>query len=154
MEQPRAGARRSTSRAGACGDRMAPKLSVLDPPRRTRGAVQPRYALRECSFHGCQFGLVSCNRRSLGVPILKPWKVVSNCPELLRALNRKCEHYRRNGTHDGVLLHAPCQGLDTQLTENYIDDLVITIHRAHACYVAALADAEAFACETLVLRQS
>ena len=114
----------------------------------------PEYGLRECCFHGCQFGLVSRHKRSEGVPILKPWKVMSNCPELLRALDRRCENYRRNGTHDGVNLHAPCQGLDTQMTENYTDELVITIHRAHARHVAALADAEAFAREALVLRTS
>ena len=114
----------------------------------------PEYALRECCFHGCQFGLISCHKRSLGMPILKPWKVMSNCPELLRALDRKCEHYRRNGTHDGVNLHAPCQGLDTQFTENYTDELVIAIHQAHKLHVDSLPDAVAFSSQVLPRRRT
>ena len=79
------------------------------------------YALHQCDFHGCQFGLVSCQKRTLGMPILEPWRVTSNCTQLLVALHRRCEWNRRNGTHDGANPHAPCQGADTQITENYID---------------------------------
>ena len=102
------------------------------------------YALRQCNFHGCQFGLVSCQKRTKDKPILKPWRVMTNCHSILTALNRKCVWYRLNGTHDGYSLHVPCQGADTQLTENYTDEMVVAIHQAHQLNVDSLPDALAF----------
>ena len=96
------------------------------------------YELRTGTFHGCQFGLVSISKRFKGVPILKPWRVETNCGPLTETLDRQCYHQQRNGTHDGSTRHAPRAGVDTQATEGYTDKMVIAIHKGHRQYVASL----------------
>ena len=96
------------------------------------------YCLQSITFHGCQFGLVSISKRFKEVPILKPWRVVTNCGPLIRALDRRCYHQQRNGIHDGHNRHAPCAGVDTQATEGYTDEMVIAIHKGHRQYVTSL----------------
>ena len=103
---------------------------------------QSEYGFQSVTFHGCQFGLVSINKRFRGLPILKPWRVVTNCGPLLATLNRTCYHYQRNGTHDGLVRHVPCAGIDTQATEGYTDEMVAAIHEGHRRYVSTLSGEE------------
>ena len=48
-------------------------------------------------FHGCAVGLVS----SKGEPILKPWTIYTNCPDIIEAIKtRVC---------NGQYTHTPCK---------------------------------------------
>ena len=60
------------------------------------------------------------------MPIKKPWTIATNCPYLVYLLPRFCD-----GCHE----HAPCQGVDTKVTEGYTPQLVSLIHKAWALQV-------------------
>ena len=68
-------------------------------------------------FDGCMFGMTSHKNKT---PIMKPWRIATNSPELHSAFNGRfcCGHKE----------HAPCAGKDTKLTENYTDAMVTQIH--------------------------
>ena len=75
--------------------------------------------LQTVCFDGCAFGVKSVAPSTKGLPIKKPWRVDTDMPELLETLNRKCSC---------VILHTPCAGSDTRLTESYTDDMAAAIH--------------------------
>ena len=65
------------------------------------------YNMSYVDFDGCMVGLTSAK----GVPIKKPWRIATNCNEIIEALsNLKC-----NGSHK----HCPCAGSETKKTEGY-----------------------------------
>jgi hypothetical protein len=79
-----------------------------------------KHLFEEVIVHGCAVGLASINTASLGKAILKPWRVVSNCPSILRMLDRQC-----CGGHE----HARCEGVDTKHSEGYTPEFASLVHR-------------------------
>ena len=76
--------------------------------------------LREACFDGCAFGL----KDQKGNLLRKPWKVLSNSPEIIKALQGKlCP-----GGH----VHVPTAGSKTKATENYNKKIAKTVHDAFA----------------------
>jgi hypothetical protein len=92
-------------------------------------AFREHHNLKSALFDGCMYGLVSRSGSSSGTPILKPWRVDSDCEELLARLNRRCD-----GTHQ----HAPCAGRDTKASEGYTDSISREVHRAWQQHCANL----------------
>ena len=80
-------------------------------------------------FDGCMYDLTSSSGSLSGMPIRKPWRLDTDCAELLARLNRRCD-----GTHQ----HAPCAGNDTKLTEGYTDPIVREVHLAWQQHCANL----------------
>ncbi len=78
-----------------------------------------QHGLQSVCFDGCAFGLKSRFGSSMGQPIRKPWRVVTNCAPLLLHLNRSCV-CRED--------HAPCAGRDTKVTEGYTEEMAHIIH--------------------------
>ena len=75
------------------------------------------HQMQSVDFHGCMFGLKS---RSSGLPIKKPWTIVSNSSRILHQLrDKKCRSHPE---------HAPCEGSDTKATEEYTDSMARSIH--------------------------
>ena len=66
-----------------------------------------------------RFGLTSVRSAKL---IKKPWKVATNMPTLHQQLSK----YTCSANRD----HAPCEGSDTKLTENYTVEMTRCIHNA------------------------
>ena len=85
------------------------------------------YGIQEHHLDGCAFGLVSHAPRTMGMPIRKPWTIVSYMPSFA-SLHRGCPH-----TPDQ---HAKCAGTDTRLTEGYTDELATAIHHAWHAHVS------------------
>ena len=89
-----------------------------------------RYNLVVVDFDGCRFGLKSRQKQFMGCPIKKPWRfaISAHCTELISAFSdKKCNC-------EPEVEHAPCQGVDTKITENYTPLIVITVHRAFKKY--------------------
>ena len=64
--------------------------------------------LEYVDFHGCMLGLKSVVD---GKPILKPWRLATNCPNLIdKFRNLKCK---------GRKEHRPCAGRDTKIHEGW-----------------------------------
>ena len=82
-----------------------------------------RLALEDVFVDGCAVGLVAKHGVNAGLPILKPWRIATSCPEL-RDDFRAC----RCPGHD---THAPCVGKDTELTGFYTDQFVDMVHKAY-----------------------
>ncbi len=77
------------------------------------------FGLRYTEFHGCQFGLVSINSCTQGVPINKPWRGACSDEYICNNMYRVCDH-----TH----AHAPCAGADTTRTEGYTREMCAHFH--------------------------
>jgi hypothetical protein len=86
-------------------------------------AFAQRYQLQTTRFDGCMYGLVATAGKFAGLPIMKPWRVDSNCHALVQQLQLRC-----NGSHQ----HAPCAGRDTRLSEAYTDAIAETVHQCWA----------------------
>ena len=68
---------------------------------------------------GCQYGVVSDQKRSRGEPILKPWRIIGfNCTPTA-GLQLRCPKVHK---------HTPAEGSDTKRTEEYPIALVHAIH--------------------------
>ena len=65
-------------------------------------------------------------------PILKPWKVATDCYNLRTGADRQCEELKKSGRHHDGRLHAVCQGADTKATQSYPVEVVRAINMAHA----------------------
>ena len=81
-----------------------------------------------CSLHGCRYGLVSQNGSTRGRPIVKPWKIASTCPDMLLGLDLRCASDSLRPCLKTGALHVPCQGRDSQLSEEYTDRFVSIVH--------------------------
>ena len=90
-------------------------------------------------FHGCMFGLKSVARATKGLPIRKPWTVATDCPELAKALDRKCVGgWRHVDPVTGYWsAHASCSGVNTKITESYTDEMAQAIHAGHRKHIDA-----------------
>ena len=93
------------------------------------------YKLEKTTFHGCQYGLVSIRKATLGMPILKSWTVATNCFPLTQELNRTCLGDYQKGYHDEFTRHAICEGDDTKRSEEYTDEIVQCVHRTHRTHL-------------------
>ena len=74
--------------------------------------------LRESRFDGCQLGLTADN----GAPILKPWKVYTNCEGLIKELDR----HRCKKEH----IHQQAEGQHTEKTGFYPERMCRVIIKA------------------------
>ena len=76
-----------------------------------------------------------------GWPLLKPWRVVTDCPQLAQKLNKKCYQGCHGNppwkTHDNRD-HGICEGDETKHTEGYTWNMVQCIHEGHSDYVRRL----------------
>ena len=55
-----------------------------------------------------------------GKPILKPWRLATNCPNLINKFrNLKCKGHKE---------HRPCEGRDIKITQEYTDKFVQLVH--------------------------
>ena len=79
-----------------------------------------RAGLTGVNFDGCALGIKHEN----GLPIMKPWKVMTNCPELITALGK----YKCPANHT----HAEGRGESLKRTESYTWKMVDVIHGAFA----------------------
>jgi hypothetical protein len=91
--------------------------------------MRAELGLMDVVFDGCALGVVSHHGRDKGVPILKPWRVATDMPELVEALR----HYKCPGPEEHPR-HAPCVGADTAETGYYTDEMVDVIHDACKTY--------------------
>ena len=79
-----------------------------------------RYDLEVVKFDGCALGLKSIVRSTLHAPIRKPWRIATNCPEIIRGFGNKiC-----NKGH----AHVPCDGENTKVSECYTPMYVKCLH--------------------------
>ena len=53
-----------------------------------------KYDLKSCVVHGCAFGLTSIKPERRGKPILKPWRIATNCLTISSYLNKQCPGQR------------------------------------------------------------
>ena len=84
------------------------------------------FGLKRVRFDGCKVGLVS----DKGNPILKPWAIETDCPQLRAAFaGRKCD--KKNPKH----VHDACAGRETAKTGNYTDEMASMIHQGIAAAV-------------------
>ena len=72
-----------------------------------------------CRRDGCCDGMVSVNKKTLGLPLLKPWRIVSNSRVLCHSMQARC-----NKSHQ----HARVQGQDTKLSESYKPSFAFDFH--------------------------
>ena len=82
------------------------------------------HGLDYVSIHGCALGLTSVVN---GIPIKKPWAIVTNYNEIISALEgKRClgEHLHPE--------HQPCAWSDTKRTECYTDLMVGMVRVAFA----------------------
>ena len=96
-------------------------------------------------FDGCAFGLISACGKNKGLPIKKPWVLLSDCPALVQGFSGKgCPGPPKHETH------ASTQGADTVLTGYYTKGMCALIHKCwqkhtqirQASTAALLADTE------------
>jgi len=92
---------------------------------RATNEVIRKYDLRGVRIDGCALGLVARN----GTPIVKPWFIMTNCPELLQEFYG----YRCPGSTVHPI-HEPCAGNETKRTESYTVRMVELIHHAFLAY--------------------
>ena len=79
-----------------------------------------KHGFSRVTFDGCALGLVS-NRT--GLPIKKPWAVLTSCPQLVSALQVfVCPGPVVHSTHQ------PCAGSETKATEGYTPKLASIVH--------------------------
>jgi hypothetical protein len=71
-----------------------------------------------CRFDGCAYGLTQLKD---GLPILKPWRVMTNDAELVLALNLRCSKDHQHGS---------CEGKNASASAHYTHDMVQAIHKA------------------------
>ena len=83
-----------------------------------------KWNLGEALFDGCAFGVKARN----GLLLMKPWRVVTNDPCVMRLLGTyRCTNLRLDGLSNE---HGECRGVDCKLSENYSWKMIITIHKA------------------------
>ena len=89
-------------------------------------------------IHGCAYGLKS----KKGVPIKKPWTLMTNKSQTVMEMQKKCECYK---AHDGVPpalqrgeKHAKCAGSETKPSENYPEGLANEFHSMFANYCSGI----------------
>ena len=87
-----------------------------------------RFGLMQYDFDGCMYGIQSVVSKTLGLPIRKPWRIVTNSPTIGRAFSQKCD-----GSHPK---HAPCSGGDTRHTESYSKEFAVRFHTAFRAHLA------------------
>ena len=75
------------------------------------------------------YGLKSQRKGCDDMPLNKPWSLMTNSNELLKALNVRCDR-----THN----HAIVMGSDTKRTEGYTVEIADRIHRAWNAELSAL----------------
>ena len=82
-----------------------------------------KFNLEAVSFHGCALGLKSL----AGIPMLKPWKIVTDCPEIVKAFTGcKCTK-----DHD----HQTVRGEEAKRSANYTTVMAKKFHRAWAKHI-------------------
>ena len=87
-----------------------------------------RYSLEPVKLHGCAVGLKAIAGPNAGMPIMKPWTLYTNCPEIIEIFrDRKCD-----GNHE----HAVCRGVNCKATEGYTDVFARCIHKAYSLAVS------------------
>ena len=96
-----------------------------------------RLKLRQIMFHGCMFGLTSIKQKTYGRPIVKPWRVATNCMELIQRLKRRCPGNRITDVCANGYTHVRCSGKDTKYSEGYTDELACTVLDAFHAYMCA-----------------
>ena len=77
-----------------------------------------KYQLQTCKFHGCAYGLTGVED---GLPILKPWRVETNCEEVTHVLNKACSKHH---------VHGQCRGRNATASAGSTEVPVTDIHRA------------------------
>ena len=98
------------------------------------------HGLDYVSIHGCALGLTSVVN---GIPIKKPWAIVTNCNDIILKLEGK----RCPGTHEHPT-HQPCAVSDSKQTERCTDLIVGFVQDAYCC--ARVARSPAQACAALI----
>jgi len=89
-----------------------------------------KFGLDTVTFHGCALGLTSIGTQTKGMPIKKPWKIASDCPEIIVDFRKQqC---------DGSHVHARCQGADTPASESYTPKYAQVLHLAHRRHCQAI----------------
>jgi hypothetical protein len=78
--------------------------------------------LKPVCFHGCALGVVSRRPVTLGMPIKKPWRILTNCESILDTFHDK--------TCPGCAAHAPCRGTDAKATGEYSPEFARLLHTA------------------------
>ena len=85
-----------------------------------------KYKLQKTKLIGCAVGLTSTAAKSAGLPILKPWTIMSNMCEI---------HDHMSLTCPGCPVHAKCEGKDTVLSGRYTRIFVRKVHDAFRMHV-------------------
>ena len=84
-----------------------------------------KYGLMKANFDGCMLGIKSA---SSGLPIKKPWTIATSSKSLYDEFNNVlCMNHSS---------HAPCEGKDTKLTENYSVMFANRVHSAHCKHLS------------------
>jgi hypothetical protein len=86
--------------------------------RRDVKALINRYNLVGVKFHGCALGLTGIS----GGPMFKPWKVMTNCPNIIKSFETVRCHRRHQ--------HEIVAGANTKSSEGYTVDFVAKLHDA------------------------
>ncbi len=85
------------------------------------------FDLKFVKFHGCALNVKSVKPSSFGMRMFKPWKIATDCDEIIHAFQSKlCTR-----DHD----HAQCRGVDAKKSEDYSYDYVACLHEAFKKHV-------------------
>jgi hypothetical protein len=85
-------------------------------------ALISKHRLKPVTFHGCALGLASIVKATLGLPIKKPWRILTNCDEIVEVfVDKICP---------GCEEHVTCRGIDANNSENYTPLYVASRHEA------------------------
>ena len=87
--------------------------------------ILQEYGLEHARFDGCSYGVKCQAGRFKGLPIRKPWSIVTDCPALWRRFSGKC--CPGPGAHP---YHAPCAGSDTAASGYYTRRMAVDIHKS------------------------
>ena len=114
---------RQVTADGGCVAWEWPRNSPLWQHDKVKAFIK-EFNLETVLFDGCAFGVCSQCGANRGMPIKKPWRIDTNCPELYRAFQGKmCPGVHKHPQH------APCQGGDTVKTGHYTPSMARNIHR-------------------------
>ena len=87
--------------------------------------ILQEYGLEHARFDGCSYGVKCRAGQHKGLPILKPWSIVTDCPALWRRFSGKCCPGKE--VHP---FHAPCAGADTAASGYYTRRMAVDIHKS------------------------
>ena len=95
--------------------------------RRDVRALIQRFDLKIVKFHGCALNLRSIKKNKKGQLVMKPWKIATDCDEIIEKFSTKL--CTRN--HE----HAHCRGTEAKGSEDYSYDYVSCLHDAFRKHV-------------------